>query len=76
MLKFNKVDCEICKQILPFKIAYRNEIVDIVGVEKPDDNYIILESLTENQKKKVFYIINTSKLKENGGNECLKIGRG
>ena len=48
MLKFNKVDCEICKQILPFKIAYRNEIVDIVGVEKPDDNYIILESLTEN----------------------------
>ena len=48
MLKFNKVDCEICKQILPFKIAFRNEIVDIVGVEKPDDNYIILESLTEN----------------------------
>jgi len=24
MLKFNKVDCEICKQILPFKIAYKN----------------------------------------------------
>lgn len=24
MLKFNKIDCEICKQILPFKIAYKN----------------------------------------------------
>ena len=35
MLKFNKVDCEICKQILPFKIAYKNQIVDIVGVDKP-----------------------------------------
>lgn len=45
MLKFNKADCEICKQILPFKIAYKNQIVDIVGVEKPDNNFIILESL-------------------------------
>ena len=35
MLKFNKTDCEICKQTLPFKIAYKNQIVDIVGVEKP-----------------------------------------
>ena len=47
MLKFNKIDCEICKQILPFKIAFKNEIVDIVGVEKPGKDYIILESLNE-----------------------------
>lgn len=77
MLKFNKVDCEICKQILPFKIAFKNEIVDIVGVEKPEKNFIILESLMENQQKKVFYIINTSKLSEsNAGQEYLRIGRG
>lgn len=58
MLKFNKVDCEICKQILPFKIAYKNQIVDIVGVEKPNKNFIVLESL-QNDEKKVFHIINT-----------------
>lgn len=61
MLKFNKVDCEICKQILPFKIAYKNQIVDIVGVDKPQRNFIILESLN-NDDKKVFHIINTEEL--------------
>ena len=76
MLKFNKIDCEICKQILPFKIAYKNQIVDIVGVEKPDKNYIILESLTANDEKKVFHIINTVMLTPGGGTEYLKIGRG
>ena len=76
MLKFNKIDCEICKQILPFKIAYKNQIVDIVGVEKPEKNYIILESLTANDEKKIFHIIDTRMLTPGGGTEYLKIGRG
>ena len=67
MLKFNKVDCEICKQNFPFKIAYRNQIVDIVGVDKPDKNFIILESL-QNDEKKVFHIINTEHLIPGSGN--------
>ena len=75
MLKFNKVDCEICKQILPFKIAYRNQIVDIVGVEKPQKNFIILESLS-NDEKKVFHIINTEELAKNPSKNVIKIGRG
>lgn len=61
MLKFNRTECEICKQVLPFKIAYKNQIVDIVGVEKPQKNYIVLESLS-NDEKKVFHIINTEEL--------------
>lgn len=78
MLKFNKVDCEICKAILPFKIAYKNQIVDIVGVEKPSKNFIVLESLN-NDEKKVFHIINTESLVANGqqpSKQRIKIGRG
>ena len=77
MLKFNKTDCEICKQVLPFKIAYRNQIVDIVGVEKPQKNFIILESLNSDEKK-VFHIINTEELANPGASNKtkIKIGRG
>lgn len=46
ILKFKKLDCELCNSKFPFKISYNNEIVDIVGVDKPDKNYIILESLS------------------------------
>ena len=74
MLKFNKTDCELCEQTLPFKIAYKNKIVDIVGVEKPQSNFIILESLS-NDEKKVFYIINTEDLLTNGKKK-IKMGRG
>jgi len=35
ILKFNKLDCELCNTNFPFKISYKNQIVDIVGVEKP-----------------------------------------
>ena len=78
MLKFNKIDCEICKQILPFKIAYKNQIVDIVGVEKPAKNFIVLESL-QSDEKKIIHIINTEELvAQNGGTSKIKIkiGRG
>ena len=47
--KFKKLDCELCKQNFPFKITYGNKIVDIVGVDKPEKNYIILESLSSEQ---------------------------
>lgn len=77
MLRFNKVDCEICKQNFPFKIAYKNQIVDIVGVEKPKENFIILESL-QSDDKKVFHIVDTKHLVPGGDPTKLriKIGRG
>ena len=78
MLKFNRIDCEICKQVLPFKIAFKNQIVDIVGVEKPQKNFIVLESLS-NDEKKVFHIINTEELVANNNGwskKKIKIGRG
>lgn len=43
--------------------------MDIVEIEKPESDYIILESLNSSSQK-LFYIINTEKSKE------IKIGRG
>lgn len=78
MLKFSKLDCELCNQNFPFKIAYKNQIVDIVGVDKPQSDFIILESLS-NETTKIFHIINTKKLQHYGssnGKSYIKIGRG
>lgn len=55
--------------MFPFQIAYNNRIIDIVEVEKPDKNYIILESLAC-KATKVFYIINTESKTQ------MKVGRG
>lgn len=79
-LKFSKLDCELCKTCFPFKIAYKNQIVDIVGVEKPEKDFIILENLS-NENQKVFHIINTKELTPVSGTRVtgkhyIKIGRG
>ena len=61
IFKFKKLYCELCNTKFPFKISYNNEIVDIVGVDKPDKNYIILESLS-NETQKIFHVIDTKDL--------------
>ena len=69
VFKFKKLDCELCKTAFPFKISYNNNIVDIVDVERPDKNYIVLESLSqsgnnnEESQQKIFYVINTADMK-------------
>ena len=68
-MKFKKLDCELCKQMFPFQIAYNNRIIDIVEIDKPDKNFVIFESLSNNTQKS-FYILNTE------GKQTLKIGRG
>ena len=59
--KFKKMDCELCRQTFPFKIACNNIIVDIVNVDKPAKNYIVLESLSA-VNEKVFYVVNTAEM--------------
>ena len=61
IIKFKKLDCELCNTKFPYKITYNNQIVDIVGVEKPEKNYIILESLS-NETQKIFHVIDTRDL--------------
>ena len=64
------MDCELCKQNFPFKITYKNQIIDVVTVEHPKTNYIIFESLTSQENTKTFYIVNTA------DELPIKIGRG
>lgn len=65
IIKFKKVNCELCKQKFPFSINFHNKIIDIVDVDRPTDNFIILETLSsgilkeEFTKSKVFFILNT-----------------
>lgn len=83
MIKFKKLDCELCKVNFPFKISFDNQIVDIVEVETPEKNFIVFESLSS-EAQKIFYIINTENLKtttpgapiSSQPNHEIKIGRG
>ena len=58
------MDCELCKVNFPYKISWNNKIIDIieVGVDRPKENFIILESLSS-EDTKIFYIINTEDIK-------------
>ena len=75
VLKYKKINCELCKQKFPFSVNINNRIVDIIEVEKPQDNFIILETLSSNNhreeftKSKVFFILNTD------NKSTLQIGR-
>lgn len=71
VIKFKKMDCELCKQVFPFQIAHNNRIVDIVDIDKPEKDYIVFESINSaSVPQKVFYIINTE------NKTHLRIGRG
>lgn len=71
VIKFKKLDCELCKQVFPFQIAHNNRLVDIVDIEKPEKDYIVFESISSSAvPQKVFYIINTE------NKQHIRIGRG
>lgn len=75
VIKFKKLDCELCKQFFPFTIAHRNRLVDIVDIDKPERDYIVFESIHSNANgqqanQKVFYIINTENKQQ------IRVGRG
>ena len=69
IVKFKKMDCELCKQMFPFQIAHNNKIVDIVDIEKPEQDFIIFETISTTTQK-VFYILNTE------NKPLLRLGRG
>lgn len=71
VIKFKKLDCELCKQVFPFQIAHNNRLLDIVDIEKPAKDFIVFESINSSAvPHKVFYIINTE------SKASIRIGRG
>ena len=45
IIKFKRLECEVCKVNYPFKLAKDNKIIDIVDFDVPKSNFIVLESL-------------------------------
>ena len=67
---FKNLECEICKKTLPEKIKFKNEIINIYEMQKPDNNYIMLESISrEKRENRYLYIIH---LKDK---QSIKLGR-
>ena len=58
-----KFNCEICKVPYPykFKLSNRNEVFELIDIERPKENYIILESLDHikenNENNKFIHVI-------------------
>ena len=46
VIKYKKINCELCKVNFPFSVNVNNRIVYIIDVERPTENFIILETLS------------------------------
>lgn len=49
--QWKKLECEVCKETLPRLIKYNGDCHELITVEKPACPYIILERLSQDQKK-------------------------
>ena len=69
--KIKKIQCELCKTILPDYIKHNNKIYCVLEYNTNYKNYICIERLTvDKRKNRYFYIGNIDNKKE------IKVGRG
>lgn len=67
---FKSLECELCKKAFPEKIKFKEEIINIYEMQKPENNYIMLESISrEKRENRYLYIIH---LKDK---QSIKLGR-
>jgi pSer/pThr/pTyr-binding forkhead associated (FHA) protein len=66
---FKNLECEICKTHLPERIKYKSEIINLIELPKPDQNFIVLENILEKRENRNMYIIT---LKDKN---MIKVGR-
>ncbi len=53
------LECELCKSPIPEKIKIKNKVHDLIDFERPNSNYVLLESLMDDlTEKRFFYLIN------------------
>lgn len=71
---YKNLSCELCKESIPDKLKVHNEIIYLYDFQKPDSNYLILESmLKESDGTTCLYVIdmkNKDMLKLGRGNDC------
>jgi RING-variant domain/FHA domain len=65
-------ECEICKKAYPLQIRTHGKTYNLVEYEKPDDDFLALESL--NQEKNTSRIIHI--IRPNDKKDSFKFGRG
>ena len=67
---FKNLECELCKKTFPERIKFKDEIINIYEMQKPENNYIMLESISrEKRENRYLYIIH---LKDK---QSIKLGR-
>ncbi len=64
------LECELCKKQLNEKVRLKGQIIDLIEIQKPDNNYVILEGINkEKSENKYLYIIHIK------DKQIIKIGR-
>ena len=71
ILSFKSLSCDICKSLFPENIKIKKKIYNIIDLERPDNEYLILDGIIkENPEQKSIFVIN---FKE--PYKTIKIGR-
>ena len=64
---FKNLDCDLCKKTIPERIKIKNDTYNLFELQRPENNYMILESIPkEKNENKLLYIIHM-KNKSKGG---------
>jgi hypothetical protein len=67
---FKALECELCKKPLSDKVEIRNQIVSLLDLQKPESNYIMLETYNKDRNdSKHIYVINMNEKRS------IKLGR-
>lgn len=70
VLTFKTLECDICKSLIPENIKIKNKIYTIIDLNRPDNNYMIIEGIVkETPDTKSIFVINFKDSKP------IKIGR-
>lgn len=69
---WKKFECEICKTFYPYLFKSKGKYYPLVDFERPEGNYIILESLTmDKNSSRMIHVI-----RANEDKNSFKMGRG
>ena len=66
---FKTLSCDICKSLFPENIKIKKKTFNIINLERPENNYLILEGIIkESTEQKSIFLVNLK-------NKNIKIGR-
>jgi hypothetical protein len=64
------LECELCKKPINEKVRLKGQIIDLIDIQKPENNYLVLEAINkEKTENKYLYIIHMK------DKQKIKIGR-